>query len=144
MRAVKPLNIYCSRAAVSLPLFLPPPVPLLSTTAAKQNSTTSEQLSSIPSVRTSAYIPPITPATCCSASSPQHLVSPPLLSAAAAPPALDPEAPEEDYWEFSEGPLESEEVFEFVPCEVNPSASANLFNDQEATQEAVEEETPKT
>ena len=44
--------------------------------------------------------------------------------------AIDPEAPEEDYWEFSEGPSESEEVFEFVPCEANPSASTNLFSEQ--------------
>nr|TKW00263.1 hypothetical protein SEVIR_8G097200v2 [Setaria viridis] len=46
------------------------------------------------------------------------------------PSGEDPEAPEEDYWEFSEGPSESEEVFEFVPCEANPSASTNLFIDQ--------------
>ena len=44
--------------------------------------------------------------------------------------AIDPEAPEGEYWKFSEGPSESEEVFELVPCEAHPSESTNLFNEQ--------------
>src|SRR5688572_30783346 len=68
MRAVKHLNIYRSRAAVSPPLFLPPPVPLLPDTATKQNSTSTPQLPPIPSIHTSAYTPPVALPTCCSAS----------------------------------------------------------------------------
>ena len=44
--------------------------------------------------------------------------------------AIDPEAPEGEYSEFSEGPSEFEEVFELVPCEANPSENTNFLSEQ--------------
>nr|TKW32289.1 hypothetical protein SEVIR_2G158800v2 [Setaria viridis] len=58
--------------------------------------------------------------------------------------AIDPEAPEGEYLEFSEGPSEFEEVFELVHCEGNPSENTNFLSEQEAPQESTEEETPKS
>ena len=35
-----------------------------------------------------------------------------------------------DYLEFSEEPLEFEEIVELIPCEAEPSEDANFFMDQ--------------